>query len=410
MIHRRNYNRLWHSLQKKEVSILIGARQVGKTTLLIQVIDDLKKNGEKTLFLNLDIEADAKHFESQQLLLSRIQLEFGSQRGYVFIDEIQQKEDAGRFLKGIYDMNTPYKFVVTGSGSLELKQKIGESLMGRKHLMEMYSVDFKEYLDYKTDYKYSDRLSDYCQIESDQVHIFLNEYLQFGGYPKAITSDGMAAKRDVLGEIYRSYLTKDISFLLGVRSTDKFTKLIELLAVQSGCVLNYAQLASDCNLTVETLKNYLWYAQQTYMIQEVLPFYTKAKKEITKSPSFYFNDVGMCRFAQGNFGSDVSSNDGFLFQSFVFQLLRDRYKDEKLNFWRTKDKAEVDFIVHENGKPIPVEVKHSHLKKTNITRSFRSFINKYQPSKAFVINMSMETTLLINETEVQFLPYYKFID
>lgn len=409
MIYRRNYNRLWDSLQRKEVSIIIGARQVGKTTLMNLLIEKLKQQGEKTLFFNLDIEADAKHFASQQLLLSRIQLEFGSQRGYVFIDEIQQKEDAGRFLKGIYDMNTPYKFVVIGSGSLEMKQKIGESLMGRKHMMDMFSVDFKEYLDYKTDYKYSDRLSDYCQVESDQVHIFLNEYLQFGGYPKVITSEGVAAKREVLGEIYRSYITKDMSFLLGVRSTDKFTKLIKLLAVQSGCILNYAQLASDCNLTVDTVKNYLWYAQQTYIIQELMPFYTNAKKEITKSPSIYFNDIGMCRFAQGNFGNELSLNDGFIFQSFVFQLLRDRYTDEKLNFWRTKDKAEVDFIIHENGKPIPVEVKYSHLKKKSITRSFRSFINKYQPPKAYVINLSMDDAMKINNTEVVFLPYFNLI-
>lgn len=411
MIRRNSYKTLIKSLQREEITILIGARQIGKTTILHKIIDDLRTEGQKTLFLNLDIEADAKHFESQQLLLNRIQLEFGNQKGYVFIDEIQQKEDAGRFLKGIYDMKTPYKFVVTGSGSLELKEKIGESLMGRKHLIEMYGISFHELIDFKTDYKYSDRLADYCTIEADQVHIWLHEYLQLGGYPKVITTDSIADKKEVMSEIFNAYITKDISYLIGVRSSDKFTKLIKLLAAQNGSILNYSQLANDCNLNVDTIKNYLWYATQTYIIQEIAPYYTNAKKEITKSASVYFNDIGMCNYALGIYGTDMVANNGFTFQSFVFQLLRDKYKDsaDKLNFWRTKDKAEVDFIAHEQGKAIPVEVKFSHLKKTTVSRSYRSFLNKYKPAKGYIVNMSLDTKLKIEDTEVHFIPYWKLM-
>ena len=151
--------------------ITIGARQIGKTTVLREILNDLSKQRELSLFLNLDIEEDAAFFESQQILLNRIRLEFGNKNGYIFIDEIQQKEDAGRFLKGIYDMDLPYKFVVTGSGSLELKEKISEALTGRKHLLHMWPVSFYEYLDYKTAYKYSDRLQDFCSIESNKLQL-----------------------------------------------------------------------------------------------------------------------------------------------------------------------------------------------------------------------------------------------
>ena len=158
MIRRKVEHLLKKQLSKKEITILIGARQVGKTTVIKKIISELRGKGNKVVFFNLDFESDARYFESQELLLKKIRLELGDSPGYVFVDEIQRKEDAGRFLKGIYDLDLPYKFVVTGSGSLQLKEKISESLTGRKRLIEMYPVSFEEFVDYKTKYKYSDRL------------------------------------------------------------------------------------------------------------------------------------------------------------------------------------------------------------------------------------------------------------
>src|SRR3990167_9048952 len=121
-------------LSSKEITMIVGARQVGKTTLMTEVFNHVLQTGEKALFLNLDVETDARLFASQEILLDRLRLEFGDKKGYVFIDEIQRKTNAGKFLKGIYDLNTPYNLIVSGSGSLELKEKIHESLAGRKRL------------------------------------------------------------------------------------------------------------------------------------------------------------------------------------------------------------------------------------------------------------------------------------
>jgi predicted AAA+ superfamily ATPase len=116
-------------LPQREMSLIIGPRQTGKTTLMEIMKAHLDHHGERTLFLNLDIEWDRPHFESQVALLKKVELELGQQHGYVFIDEIQRKDDAGLFLKGLFDLKLPYKFIVSGSGSLELKQKIHESLV-----------------------------------------------------------------------------------------------------------------------------------------------------------------------------------------------------------------------------------------------------------------------------------------
>ena len=405
MINRVIKREIIDSLRLKEITVVIGARQVGKTTVLKEIMSEL----DKTLFFNLDIEQDNLHFESQQHFLQRIQLEFGDEKAYVFIDEVQQKKDAGRFLKGLYDMDLPYKFIVTGSGSIELKEKINEALTGRKHLIEMSSVTFNEFVNYKTDNKYTNRLKTYFEIEKEQTKLFLDEYLKFGGYPAVVTAETALRKKEIMNEIFNSYITKDISFLLEVKFPDKFVKLIQLLAVQSGSIINYSQLSQDTALSVETLKNYLWYAEQTFIISIVKPYFTNAKKEITKSPTIYFNDLGMCNFSKSSYG--IGNVDGMLFQNFIYLLLKKKYEKglSKINFWRTKDKAEVDFVVQSEQGLTPIEVKYSELKKPTVSRSFRSFINKYSPKIAFIVNLGLETDMLINETTVKFIPYWKLV-
>jgi len=149
VIKRELFDQIKKHLEDEEIILIVGPRQVGKTTLMKGLEEDLKSRGEKTLFLNLDLDTDRPAFESQSKLLQRITYNVGKEKGYVFIDEIQRKENAGLFLKGIYDMKLPYKFIVSGSGSIELKEKIHESLAGRKRLFEMTPVTFEEFVEFK---------------------------------------------------------------------------------------------------------------------------------------------------------------------------------------------------------------------------------------------------------------------
>jgi predicted AAA+ superfamily ATPase len=136
LIKRRIFEDLKAHLSQKEITLITGPRQAGKTTLMMLLKEHVEAGEKSTLAFNLDIESDRRAFESQESLLRKIQLELGASGGFVFIDEIQRKENAGLFLKGLYDMNLPYKFIVSGSGSLELKEKIHESLAGRKRIFE----------------------------------------------------------------------------------------------------------------------------------------------------------------------------------------------------------------------------------------------------------------------------------
>ena len=392
--------------------MIVGPRQAGKTTLMTQLQDYLKGRGEGTLFLSLDFERDMPHFSSQQALLDRIGLEFGRRKGYVFIDEIQRKENAGLFLKGLYDMITPYKFIVSGSGSVELKEKVHESLAGRKRMFELSTVSLKEFANHKTRYKYEDRLEKYFQINKAEGLGLLVEYLNFGGYPRVVLEETLKEKLRTIDEIYRSYIEKDIAYLLRVERIDAFGNMLRLLAAQAGSLINLNELSSTLGISVQTVKNYLTYAEKTFIVSRLTPYFINIRTEISKSPIVYFNDLGLRNFSAGQFGRYAMFSDmGFLFQNLIYRLLqeRTRYEGSTLHFWRTKDKAEVDFVINEGRGVIPVEVKCRELKSKTIERSLKGFINKYSPKEAWVVNLGLQGEEKIGDTMVRYMPFYELL-
>jgi len=323
---------------------------VGKTTLMNEAKKFLDEQNKKTLYFNLDFEADFFYFGSHEKLIQKIELELGDNKGFVFIDEIQRKENAGLFLKGLFDRSERYKFIVSGSGSVELKEKTHESLTGRKR-------------------------------------IFL-----------------------IINEIFDSYLKKDIVYLLRVDRPDTFIKLIRLLAHYCGSIINYSKLASDVGISVPTLKKYLWFAENTFIIKTVHPYFKNKRKEITKSPTIYFNDLGLKNFALNQFGNEAAIiNSGYLFQNLIFKILNEILNNQfySIHYWRTSDQAEVDFIIDTGDQIIPCEVKFSQLKTDRVSRSYRNFINAYQPKKGYIVNLNYENEIRINNTTIKFIPFYK---
>ncbi|MFZ5822345.1 MAG: ATP-binding protein [Chloroflexota bacterium] len=413
MIKRHLFYNLKEHLDKKEISLIVGPRQAGKTTLMILLRDHVQSLGVGTVMFNLDIETDRQYFESQERLLGKISLELGHNGGYVFIDEIQRKENAGLFLKGLYDMNLPYKFIVSGSGSLELKEKIHESLTGRKRVFELGTLDFIEFVNYRTNYKYEQDLPAFFALEGTRTRSLLEEYMSFGGYPRIVLAETVQEKRRLMAELYQSYLERDIVYLLGIQKTDRFTALTRLMASQIGQLTNFSEIANTLNLNVATLNHYLWYMEKTFVLHRVTPYFRNVRKELTKTPVFYFYDLGMRNYALGSFGEmPVSpSESGFLFQNFVYLLLRDKVADtsHRIHHWRTSSKAEVDFVLDKNTEVVPVEVKYRKMDAPQIPRSYQNFISAYHPPKGYVIHLGDTLHREINATKVFLLNWAQWI-
>ena len=410
-IKRELFEDLKNHLSKKEITLIIWPRQVWKTTLMKQLKKYLDDKTEKTLFLNLDYEQDNIFFESQEKLLQKILLEIWED-WYVFIDEIQKKENAWIFLKWIYDLDLKYKFIISWSWSLELKEKIHESLAWRKRMFECFPINFKEFVNYKTNYKYEFKLLNFFILEQEKLQNYLIQYLNFWWYPRVILETEFKEKKYIIDEIYKSYVMKDISYLLKVEKIDAFIIMLKILSSQIWQILKYSELSKQVWISEQTIKNYIYYAENTFCIKQISPFFKNKQKKIIKSKIVYFNDIGLRNYMLGfMWNLDNAINLWFVFQNFVYKLLIEKYSNSNvgIRFWRTLDKAEVDFVLEDWEKIIWIEVKYSNLKKTEISKSLRSFIDKYSPKEVFVINLSLDKTISIWDTKIIFKPFYNLI-
>lgn len=399
-------------LFEKEITVITGPRQAGKTTLMNMLMKDLSSGEESFVYLNLDKEKDMQVFQSQEGLLAYLRLQLGTKKkSFVFVDEIQRKENAGMFLKGIYDSDLPYKFVVSGSGSVELKEKISEGLAGRKKTFKLKTISFGEFVNYRTEYKYESNLDDYFSspVYSDSL---LDEYLQFGGYPKLILKETSDDKKDVLESVFESYVDKDLRDLLGLKKTGLVADLLTFLSTRVGKLTPRSEISSRVGISYDVVGQYLYFLEKTFQINLVRPFSGNSENEIVKTPLYYFSDLGMRNFVFNRLSHyDRLVSGPMLFQNFVYLLLSADPLVSKVSFWRTKDQAEVDFIAHIGSVKIPVEVKFSSVGKNfSLNRSVYSYIKKYSPEKFFLVNLDTFGELKVDKTQIKLIPFYYLIN
>ncbi|MBD3280463.1 AAA family ATPase [Candidatus Dojkabacteria bacterium] len=409
MIKRTIYPQLKKHLDSGKITLITGPRQSGKTTLMKMLMFELEKKDKQFVYLNLDIENDFRVLKTQESLKNYLGLELGtSEKTYVFIDEIQRKINAGVFLKGLYDQSLPYKFIVSGSGSVELKEKVSEGLSGRKKTFKLSTVSFLEFINYMTDYKYEDNLEDYLRSDFFDTNL-LHRYLQFGGYPEIVTTEIRDEKIDIIESIYESFVDKDIKQLLDIRNSNAFIDILAFLSTRIGQLTDRSSISNAVNISYDTTREYIYYLEKTFILDIVRPYSTNPETEISKTPVYYFIDLGMRNFVfnkMSNYNPLVSGS--MLFQNLVYGLLKEKYPSE-IKYWRTKDQAEVDFVIDHGGDVVPVEVKFSNLEKLSIGKSLHSFINKYKPKECFVVNLSMRAERKVKETVIRFVPYWELI-
>jgi len=413
IIQRQLFPKIITHVKKPEITLIVGARQVGKTVLLNMLKEWLmskkKVSPKNILYFNLDIVRDWEFFQNQTNFIEFLKEQSQKEKIYVLVDEAQRVPDCSRFFKGVYDSNLNIKLILTGSTSLELKTRFKESLTGRKQVFHLYSFSFNEFLEAK-DKKLVElfkKKNEISEISKKKILELFREYTVWGGYPRVVFAKTWQEKIAILAEIYSSYIEKDIVGLLEIKNRLGFSKLVKLLAGQIGQLVNVNELANSLNLDRETVERYLKALEETFIITPLLPYFKNPRQEIVKQNKIYFNDTGIRNYALENFSSLSERLDaGLLLENALFReilLALDIF--QKIRFWRTKQGAEVDFLVLEREKIVPIEVK-LNIKKPVISLSLRNFIKKYSPQKALVVNLSKEAKIKINKTNIYFLyPY-----
>jgi len=414
LVSREIFPQIKKHLRDKEITVITGARQTGKTTLLLQLKDylikDKKISSSKIKIFNLDLITDLTLFRDQADFIKYLKDELRINRNlYIFIDEVQRLENPGVFLKGIYDLMLPVKFVVTGSSSLEVKAKISESLAGRKRIFSLYPFSFCEFLSFKNNalYRLTSKPKAISSYHRREIFDYLYDFIIYGSYPRVALEDNKEEKMRFLEEIYSSYIERDIIGFMKVKSQFAYTKLVTLLAGQIGQLINLHEISSTIRLNHRTLDNYLYLLENTYVLVRLRPYFTNLRKELTKMPKVYFIDTGLRNFALKNFAAFEDNRDkGSLLENFCFSSLVKIWKGS-IYFWRTKEKTEVDFLVKDMyGNIIPIEVKAQRLAKPVISRGFQSFLKKYKVKKGYIVNLDLKSKVKLNDTIIEFiLPY-----
>lgn len=363
---------LINNLSTPKIIGLIGSRQVGKSSLLFSLIKYLIKdstNKSRIFYFNLDDLFLHQIFENITDLINFISP--GKETKYLFIDEIQRLPNPWLFLKELYDLKLNLKIFYSWSSQLEIKSKLKEHLVGRVRQFEIQRLSLSEYIDFRQ------------PITKKQA---LYDYLTYGSYPEIAQTKGEQNKILAIKDIYQSYIQKDINEFLQVKNTETFNKLIILLANQIGSLLNIDNLAKTLRSPRAEIIKYIEILEWTFIIKLIYPYFKNYKKEITKTPKLFFLDLWLRNFALNNFNSlELRSDKGELFENFVFldYLTKDVHWLHKINFWRTTNQTEIDFIIQTPQQTEAIETKWTTSKTP---KSFTTLLEHYPDFEAKIVN------------------------
>jgi hypothetical protein len=410
----RDLTKTLHSLMdRREILLVRGPRQAGKTTLL-RMLESSVPKGKDSVFLNMELPDFRREFARDPLAFAR---RFRKERPLVmFMDEIQACKDAGPGLKLIYDTEK-IKMVVSGSSTMELGANVLPSLVGRAFPFELLTFGFGEFLRARDEglarIFYDGRRAVSRFLEGgpapkeppfpDEFRKHLEEYLVLGGYPSAVLAKRPDEPQLVLNSIRAIYLEKDISSIFRIRDSALFEDFARALAFSAPTVLNVSEMAGPLGISHSTAMEFLAILENTYIIALLRPYHKNLVTELRKARRICFLDSGLRNSLIGNFTEFGHREDrGKLLENYVFRELRDSFAGWELKYWRTTAKAEVDFVLVRGERPVPVEVKLGG----RPGRSFWSFCDAYKPDRALVVTLDSFSVEKKNGTRVCHLPAF----
>ncbi len=372
-----------HFEKYKQVLVLLGSRQVGKTTLV-------KKIFPKGDYFLVDNEPIRKILETYDIESYKTIINKDSRQ--IIIDEIHLLSDPGRAIKIIYDQMDDVKIIITGSSSFHIKNKTGESLAGRKIDYNIYPLTFSEYLEQKgiektLNFNVLEKIINNKKYGSkDRLYRFdvkniLNNLLVYGQYPHLIQNPN---DEKYLLNFVDSLIFKDILELNLIEDKKLAANLLKLLAFQIGNLISYAELANNLKADQRTIKRYIEIFEQSFVLFRLYPYSKNKRDEISKAAKIYFFDTGVRNALIGDFSVlEARADKGALFENFIVsELIKQssyQEKNYKFFYWRTKQGSELDVVMEKTNELIGVEVKYRH-KVMN-----KAFKNRYPKAMVKIV-------------------------
>lgn len=339
---------LEQKIGKGKVLVLIGSRQVGKTTLLKTILSTLDiKNSVQ--YWNCD-EIDVRNIFSKESS-SYFKSLVGTSK-FIVIDEAQRVQNIGLILKILHDNFPDVQFAVTGSSSLDLSNTINEPLTGRKFEYNLFPFSTNEL------FHNTSMIEEIKNLETRLI---------FGFYPDVVNNPG--EEKEILSNIVSSYLYKDVFEFQDIRKPALIEKLVQALALQVGSEVSFNELGNLLGIDSVTVQRYVDLLEKAYIIFHLHSFSRNIRNELKKSIKIYFYDNGVRNAVISNFSPCALRSDiGMLWENFLIseRVKNNAFHNRKANyyFWRTTQKQEIDFIEEIEGKISAFEFKYNP-KKNN---------------------------------------------
>jgi predicted AAA+ superfamily ATPase len=353
MIARLLENKIKQSLFKGKTIILYGARQVGKTTLVKELLEDFGDSGRYLNCEILSVEQNLKDPEPEKLK------SFLGNYKVLVLDEAQNISNIGKVLKVITDSIKDIQVIATGSSSFELANKTAEPMTGRTDTHTLFPLSTIEIKGKK----------DWLEVEAN-----LEKLLRFGSYPEICNLDEENSEKR-LSEIASSYLFKDLLKFEGIKKSNLLKNLVISLALEVGNEVTYNELAAKLGVNHLTVQKYIDILEQSFVIFRLNSFSRNMRKELSKAVKIYFYDVGIRNAIINNFNPLSLRNDvGALWENFCIseRIKANSYNNKNVNsyFWRTYDQKEIDYIEEHSGKIYGYEMKFSEKQKFKVPKGF----------------------------------------
>ncbi len=393
-------------MDEKEIIGILGPRQCGKTTMVKHLIDEMVSNDQlsesSATYLSLDDEMVRSRFMEDPMGFMESLLLHDEKKHLLILDEVQNLPNAGPVLKVLFDRYyEKVKFIITGSSGLDVRN-IGGSLVGRVVFFEMFPFSFSEFLVAKMSkrdrYYHKNRIDvgkgDLIDgpLLIDDLNDLLIEYMVYGGYPRIVLMDDLEKKEVLLTQLVTLLIEKDVLKVYGQAYRNDALRVMKYLAHNCCHLINNDDVSSHLGIDINKVKRTMDIMVYIHAIKLVRPYFTTLSTELRKQPKVCFIDGGF----RNVLAEDMvfSRDKGFMLENHVFtQLAR---SSKKVNYWRTKGKAEVDFV----SDGVPVEVKAGGKR----TRSLMSFIRAYQPEVAYLVDYDVAKVEDVEGTKVVNVP------
>jgi predicted AAA+ superfamily ATPase len=401
------------ALEMEKITFLLGSRQTGKTSLMKLALNHFSNMGYDCFYLDMEDARNLPLFESMDNLESFLRarkVDLKEDKILIGVDEFYVSNSVFKMFKLIRDHHQNVRVIASGSSAVEVKANIEESLAGRVRVIDVFPLSFDESLLFKKN-PFLQQLKEEKFVPSELLILNLEKEIKdmviYGGYPKVNLLKTSTDRIEEIYDIYSTYIQKDIRALLKDDNVIKFSKMIKLLAAQSGQLLNIAAVCKALGTSRKVLEKFLFILEKTFIIYLVNPYSSNVKRTIVKNPKLFFVDTGMLNMASENFTPlEFRQNAGNIFETFVLgEILKHKKKYQSIYFYRTTSGTEIDFIINDLQQGlIPIEVKYKDFETPVVPKAMQEFCKTENVQRAYILNKNLYHEKKQNNTTFIFLP------